>query len=462
MTAAAPALQLRRGACPGLSAPMPTGDGLLVRLQPIGTIALAAFAALCAAARRHGNGIVEVTSRGNIQVRGLSDRSAPHFAADVAALGIAADDGVPVLCNPLSGIDADEIFDGAALAAELRRALARTSLASKLNAKVSIVIDSGGAFSLAKVFADVRLCAQTINGEVTLRVAVGGDGRTATDLGIVVPAHGVEAAVRLLEIIARHGRARRARDVIAWEGDAAFRAALAETLLPVRPGDPPTLAGRATADLSPPKRASAKAECGGLELDSRLRGNERDVVDIHALRDESFAKGVGFAFGHSDATALEQLAEAARHAGAAGFRAAPRRALLAIGLPRQTTFAFATAAEKLGFIVRADDPRRRIVACAGAPICGSAFIAARAIAPGIAADVAPLLETAATIHVSGCAKGCAHPGPAALTVVGTPGGCALIADGAARDAPFAHVAARDLSAAITRFAQARIDGDGHV
>jgi len=219
MTAAAPALQLRRGACPGLSAPMPTGDGLLVRLQPIGTIALAAFAALCAAARRHGNGIVEVTSRGNIQVRGLSDRSAPHFAADVAALGIAADDGVPVLCNPLSGIDADEIFDGAALAAELRRALARTSLASKLNAKVSIVIDSGGAFSLAKVFADVRLCAQTINGEVTLRVAVGGDGRTATDLGIVVPAHGVEAAVRLLEIIARHGRARRARDVIAWEGE---------------------------------------------------------------------------------------------------------------------------------------------------------------------------------------------------------------------------------------------------
>jgi len=33
----------RRGACPGLSAPMPTGDGLLVRLMPAEPIPLDAF-----------------------------------------------------------------------------------------------------------------------------------------------------------------------------------------------------------------------------------------------------------------------------------------------------------------------------------------------------------------------------------------------------------------------------------
>ena len=48
MTAAVLTSPQRRGACPGLSAPMATGDGLLVRLLPIGTIALDAFAALCA------------------------------------------------------------------------------------------------------------------------------------------------------------------------------------------------------------------------------------------------------------------------------------------------------------------------------------------------------------------------------------------------------------------------------
>ena len=42
MTVHALAMPPPRGACPGLSAPMPTGDGLLVRLLPIGTIPLAA------------------------------------------------------------------------------------------------------------------------------------------------------------------------------------------------------------------------------------------------------------------------------------------------------------------------------------------------------------------------------------------------------------------------------------
>ena len=74
----------RRGTCPALSTPMPTGDGWLVRLLPIGTIGLDAFAALCDAAQAHGNGVVEVTGRGSIQVRGLTPDSAPRFAAAAA------------------------------------------------------------------------------------------------------------------------------------------------------------------------------------------------------------------------------------------------------------------------------------------------------------------------------------------------------------------------------------------
>ncbi|MGH6831581.1 MAG: hypothetical protein ACRECM_00945, partial [Methyloceanibacter sp.] len=36
-----------RGACPGLSVPMETGDGLLVRLMPAGPIPLDTFIGLC-------------------------------------------------------------------------------------------------------------------------------------------------------------------------------------------------------------------------------------------------------------------------------------------------------------------------------------------------------------------------------------------------------------------------------
>src|SRR4029079_5559097 len=79
----------RRGACPGLSQPMPTGGRLLLRLAASGaTIGPEAFVALCTAARDCGNGVIEVTSRGNIQLRGLTDRSSERLAPTVPALDL--------------------------------------------------------------------------------------------------------------------------------------------------------------------------------------------------------------------------------------------------------------------------------------------------------------------------------------------------------------------------------------
>jgi precorrin-3B synthase len=421
MTAAALTLPQRRGACPGLSAPMTTGDGLLVRLLPIGTIALDAFAALGAAARQHGNGIVEVTSRGSIQIRGLSAGSAPGFAAAVAALSIAAADGIPVLINPLAGLDAQDIIDAGALAADLRLALARRSLAARLSAKVSVAIDDGGLLNLDGIVADVRLRAEAIDGVAALCVSVGGDGRNATRLGCVAGRDGVEVATRLLEVLAQRGRVARMRDAVAAGGIAAFRSAVADLII----------------------------------HDGLVRSQRRcsDAVGIYPLRGGTFAYGVGVAFGHADATSLQRLTEAAEAAGARGICAAPGRVLMVVGLTQQTASSFAATAEALGFIVRADDPRRHVIACAGAPICASANIAARSLAPHIAAAAAPHLDGTFKIHISGCAKGCAHPAPAALTIVGTPAGCALISNGSTHDAPFAAVATDELPAAIAEIAR---------
>jgi precorrin-3B synthase len=430
MTAPTLTLPHRRGACPGLSTPMATGDGLLVRLLPIGTIALDAFAALCTAARQHGNGIIEVTSRGSIQIRGLSSASAPRFAAAVAALGIAAGDGIPVLTNPLAGLDPEEIIDAGALAADLRLALAQRSLAPRLSAKVSVVIDGGGTLGLDGIAADVRLHAEAVDGAAALCVSVGGDGRSAAHLGYVAGRDGVEVAIRLFEVLAQRGRVARLRNVVAAESIATFRSAVADLII----------------HDGPPR--------------SQRRFN--DAVGIYPLRDGTFAYGVGLAFGHADATSLQRLTEAAKAAGASGMRAAPGRALMIVGLTQHTASSFAAAAEALGFIVHADDPRRHVVACAGAPICASADIAARAIAPRIAAAAAPHLDGSFKIHISGCAKGCAHPAPAALTIVGTSAGCMLISNGSTLDAPFKTVATNDLPAAIAEIARALKHEDDHV
>lgn len=77
-----------RGDCPRLAEPMQTGDGLLARLVTAGPIPIDAFAAFCAAAQKHGNGILEISARGNLQVRGLTPDSAPLFASAVAELDI--------------------------------------------------------------------------------------------------------------------------------------------------------------------------------------------------------------------------------------------------------------------------------------------------------------------------------------------------------------------------------------
>jgi precorrin-3B synthase len=440
MTATAKTAPRRRGACPGLSTPMPTGDGLLVRLLPTGTIPLAAFTALCQAARVQGNGVIEVTSRGSIQVRGLNAASALQFADTVAALDIAATDGVPVLCGPLAGLDATDLLDPTPLATELRRAVAQHALAAKLSPKVSVVMDGDGAIGLGAVAADIRLCATAMRGEVALQVGIDGEAARATALGHVAPMHGVEAALRLLDVIAQHGREARARDILAAEGPAAFRSAIA-ALLFVRP-----------------------CESGDPERDSCWRGNEQNAesdaaIGTFSLGDGTLAAGIGLAFGHADAGALERLVEAAQTAGARGLRAAPGRALLAIGLPREPAALFRAAAEPLGFIIDADDPRRKVIACAGAPICASAHIASRALAPAIASSAAP---RSGTIHISGCAKGCAHAGTTALTVVGRPEGCALIANGTVRDMPFAVVPEHELPAAIANHMREHTEEAAHV
>jgi len=425
----------RRGVCPGLSRPLPTGDGLLLRLITIGTIPLDAFAALCAAARRHGNGIVEITARGSIQIRGLNASSAPKFADEIAALGMAAADGVPVLCNPLAGLDAEEIFNASTLAATLRGALAQQLIAERLDPKVSVIIDGGGPFNLARVAADFRLSAQLVNGTPALHIGVGGDAASAIDLGLIAPEYALEAVLRLLSVLAQRGSSVRASDVIAAEGAILFHDALASA------------------------RAASATQFdrdGASNLDlSSTSSQSKDPIGLHPLRDGSLACGIGLAFGHAEASLLEKIAGAAAAAGARGLRTAPNRALLAIGLSPQDAAAFFAAADQLGLVTHASDPRRHVIACSGAPLCVSGYIAARALAPRIVAAAAPYLGDGSTLHISGCGKGCAHAGAASLTVVGTVNHCALIANGSARDAPFATAPVADLPSVIAGYLRER-------
>jgi precorrin-3B synthase len=409
----------RRGTCPGLSQPMLTGDGFLVRLTPTGaTIRPEAFIALCTAARSCGNGVIEITSRGNIQIRGLTERSVEPLAAMVGRIDLPVSEGPVVLCDSLAGLDGEHVLDAGALAAQLRRAIASASFTTNLEPKVSVAVDGGGPLHLDGIPADLRLKAQASDGRVYLHVSVGGDAAAAQPIGAVATKDAVEAALRMLGVIAA-GRAR-AREIVAAGGIDAFCRAIADIGV----------------DLAPPSfRPPA------------------DPVGTHTMRDGSVTLGFGLPFGHADSTALEELARAAVSAGGTGLRTAPGRALLVIGIGQDRVAQVVDSAERLGFIVHPEDPRRQIVACAGAPICAAAEIPARTLAPSLAGSAAMAGRDAPMVHVSGCAKGCACARSAPVTVVGVGGRCGVVVNGSARDRPLATLMPEALPAALSRLVE---------
>src|SRR6187402_1052934 len=80
-----------RGYCPSVWTPMPSGDGLIVRVRP--RHARLAASDVCELARlgqAHGNGIIELTRRGNLQIRGVSAGSWPALRAALVERALAA------------------------------------------------------------------------------------------------------------------------------------------------------------------------------------------------------------------------------------------------------------------------------------------------------------------------------------------------------------------------------------
>ena len=394
-----------KGACPRLTAPMQTGDGLLARIVPSGSVAIDAFAALCAAAKTHGNGLMEISAGGSVQVRGLTLSSAPLFATSIEALGIGNEDAVPVLTSPLPHDPAAQIR-AHDLAADVRAAITARNLA--LAPKVSVVIDDGGQISLDSVAADIRLRAVAHENGAMLFALLGGDGACATPLGLVAPRDARQLVCDLLQVLAARGPEARARDILRDEGLTPFSSATRVTLEP--------------ASARPPLRAT-------------------EVIGLHRLQDGQCAIGVSLPFGQIQALDLIALLRIARANGAAWAAAAPMRTLLLGPIDEMTAFALGTGADTLGFVVDARDPRRRVVACAGAPACASGLIPARTIAAEIAGR---LNQGDLAVHVSGCAKGCAHQQPAPLTIVGTERGSVFVKNGTAHEPPDCSVRIEDV------------------
>lgn len=395
-----------------------TGDGLIARLMPrFGAIGLEALGAVLDAAGRHGNGIVEITRRASLQVRGLDAAGAASFADAVRALPIEIAEAPAILTDPLAGLDPTAAVDPRPLARGIADAVAGSGLADRLAPKATLVIDGGARLGFPTVAADLRLSAVPGQADVWV-LGLGGPARDQTVFGAVSGTAAVAAAVAVLERLAARGRAARARSWLAEAGAVADAARLlAPFLLPVAAGavQPGIIGGS-------PAAALASAVPAGL----------------HPVRGGLVAVGIVPAFGACTAGALAAFVRRAIGLGATEARLAADHGLVIASLGADAARALASHGEALGLIVRPDDPRLFVAACAGAPGCASAHFAARALAPAVAQAAHGRLGPDFSVHLSGCAKACAGGEAAALTFVGHEDGVAVIGPAGSLSGPIAE------------------------
>lgn len=359
-----------QGWCPGALRPMMSGDGLVVRVRPdAGRLSQTQAAGIAAAAQAHGNGVIDLSGRGNVQLRGVTEASHPALIADLRALGLIDTDAAQeaqrnLLVTPF----ADAVTE--ALAQTLAAALADMPV---LPGKFGFAIDTGPAPVLHSVPADIRLERNSAAGLI-LRC----DG---LPLGAPVePADVGQQAVALAQWFVASGGVTDGRG---------------------------RMAGLITR---------------GVQPKGSLAGTVAPAPAAVAPAPGLYPQGamVGFAFGQMQAGTLAALAQRS------DLRVTPWRMLLIRGLTRLPDLP--------GLILCADDPLRRVSACTGTPGCLQAHEPVRPLARRLAAFV----PEGKTLHVSGCAKGCAHPAVADVTLVATPQGFDRIRHGTAQDTPDAQ------------------------
>ena len=345
-----------KGWCPGALRPMLSGDGLVVRVRARGgRLSQHQAHAIADLALAHGNGLIDLSARANMQLRGVSEASHGALIAGLAAVGLIDDNMATearhnILVTPFANPKTDGLAE--ALAQALRQA---DDLA--LPGKFGFAVDSDAA--LASASADIRI--EQLDGDTLILRADG-----AAWAMPVTHQTAVSAALDL------------ARWFIASGGVTDGR-------------------GRMAAHLA---RGALLPAGHGLPVETRAA--QAPVPGF-----TGFGQMVGLAFGQITAPTLHALADLAP------IRLTPWRMLLLEGVQ--------TAPALSGLITRADNPLLRVAACTGAPGCPQALAPTRDIARALA----PHVPEGQMLHISACAKGCAHPAPADIVLVARAQGFAI-------------------------------------
>lgn len=350
---------LVKGWCPGALRPMLSGDGLLLRVRPRGGhLSQREALALADLSRDLGNGLIDLSARGNLQIRGLDEKGHRKALARLAELNLLDPDATGearrnVLVTPFW-----QAGDGTStLALALEEALTRTGTLA-LPGKFGFAVDTGSTPILRAASADIRI-ERAADGTLLLCADGGETGKPIT------PDTAVAQAIALAH----------------WWQQAA--------------------------DMNAPRRMRGLLAAGIALPDGFTVPIARDAALVPTPGPTPAGVLLGVAFGQIQADSFAALADLA------DLRLTPWRMVLLEGVEAMPHLP--------SFITDPADPMLRVAACPGAPACAQGLAPVR----DLARSLAPHLPEGLSLHVSGCAKGCAHPGPADVTLTARADGFAL-------------------------------------
>ncbi|WP_441248907.1 hypothetical protein [Kitasatospora sp. McL0602] len=365
----------RSDACPGALRLHTADDGALARVRiPGGLLTDRQARALADAASELGDGALETTSRGNVQLRGLPADSGLELGRRLRAAGLLPSDTHErvrnIVASPAAGLDGDGHADVQRWTRELDAALCASGWAAALSGKFLFALDDGRG-DVATLDADVTLIA-TPDGGALLRL-----GRAATARRVPpdeAVQHALEAAREFLDAVRDAGmRAWHVRE------------------LPLPPGSEPL-----------PVLAVAAPQVGVLPG----------------------GLSVGLQFGRVSAAQWRSLADAS----AGSLRVTPWRTVVLPGAAPERLAELAAA----GLRTTPGTAWERASACTGAPGCAKSLADVRADATSAldASHGGGLLP----VHWSGCERRCGHPAGEWVDVLATGQGYRVAVVGAAATA----------------------------
>src|SRR5688500_16061473 len=342
----------------------------------------------------------DVTDRNNIQYHWIRIEDVPAIWQRLEGVGLdsqeaCGDSPRPFLGSPVAGIAADEIIDGSAALAEIKRRLIGNPDFSNLPRKFKTALTGHPSHDVAPEVNDVSFVG-TVHPEhgAGFDLWVGGGLSTnpmlAQKLGVWIPIDEVADAWEGVASIFRDYGYRRLRSrarlkfLVADWGVEKFREVLETEYLHRTLIDNPS-------PISPER--------------------EGDHIGIHEQKDGNFYIGAAPVVGRIDGTTLTGLAELVERYGAQGARLTAYEKLVVIGVAPADVTAFTADLEQIGLTARPSNWRRTTMACTGIEFCKLAIVDTKERARRLVTELEkrfPDLDTAISINVNGCPNACAR------------------------------------------------------